>query len=83
MTRALELMKQGSYQVKMSDEGRMAEDIEGCLQVVLEAVRKSDVAATEKLAWCLAMLESDRMGFLIREPLGRCGISSGRLRHGS
>ena len=36
MPLALELMKQGSYQVEMSDEGLMAEDIEGCLNVVLE-----------------------------------------------
>src|SRR5262245_14390385 len=31
MSLALELMKQGSYQVEISDEGLMTEDIEGCL----------------------------------------------------
>src|SRR3954463_4723114 len=31
MELSLELMKQGSYQVEMSDEGLMAEDIEDCL----------------------------------------------------
>ena len=30
----LELMNRGSYQVEMSDEGMMTEDIEECLQVV-------------------------------------------------
>src|SRR5215472_16775210 len=67
MPLALELMKQGSYQVEMSDEGLMAEDIEGCLNVVLEAVRKSDLPMSEVIAWCSAMLESDRMGFIARE----------------
>ena len=69
MPLALELMKQGSYQVEMSDEGLMAEDIEGCLNVVLEAVRKSDLPMSEVIAWCSAMLESDRVGFIAREPL--------------
>ena len=38
MQLALDLMKRGSYQVEMSDEGMMAEDIETCLRVVIEAV---------------------------------------------
>ena len=38
MSLALELMKQGSCQVEMSDEGLMTEDIEDCLKVVLEAL---------------------------------------------
>lgn len=69
MPLALELMKRGSYQVEMSDEGLMTEDIEGCLSVVLEALRKCDLPAAEVIAWCSAMLESDRIGFIAREPL--------------
>ena len=69
MALALELMKRGSYQVEMSDEGLMTEDIEDGLSVVLEALRKSDLPAAEVLAWCSAMLESDRVGFIAREPL--------------
>ena len=69
MPLALELMKQGSYQVEMSDEGLMTEDIEDCLNVVLEALRKCDLPAAEVIAWCSAMLESDRVGFIAREPL--------------
>src|SRR5262249_183160 len=38
MPLALELMKRGSYQVEMSDEGLMTEDVEDCLGVVIEAV---------------------------------------------
>ena len=69
MQLALELMKRGSYQVEMSDEGLMTEDIEDCLSVVLEALRKCDLPAAEVIAWCSAMLENDRVGFIAREPL--------------
>jgi hypothetical protein len=69
MPLALELMKQGSYQVEMSDEGLMTEDIEACLEVVLEALKKCDLSAAEVIAWCSAMLENDRVGFIAREPL--------------
>jgi uncharacterized Zn finger protein len=69
MALALELMKQGSYQVEMSDEGLMTDDIEDCLKVVLEALRKCDLPAAEVIAWCSAMLESDRVGCVAREPL--------------
>ena len=69
MQLALELMKQGSYQVEMSDEGMMTEDIEDCLSVVIKALKKCDLPADEVLAWCSAMLENDRVGFIAREPL--------------
>jgi hypothetical protein len=69
MPLGLELMKRGSYQVEMSDEGLMTEDIEGCLNVVLGALRKCDLPAAEVIAWCTAMLENDRIGFIAREPL--------------
>jgi len=69
MELSLELMKQGSYQVEMSDEGLMAEDIEGCLNVVVKALEACDLPAAEVVAWCSAMLENDRMAFIVREPL--------------
>jgi uncharacterized Zn finger protein len=69
MQLALELMKQGSYQVEMSDEGLMAQDIEGCLDVVLRALEKCDLPADEVVAWCSAMLDNDRVGFIARGPL--------------
>ena len=69
MQLALELMKQGSYQVEMSDEGMMAEDIEACLNVVVKALPKCELPAAEVIAWCSAMLEHDRMGFIARERL--------------
>src|SRR6516225_1989010 len=62
MRLALELMKQGSYQVEMSDEGLMTQDIEDCLDVVLKALEKCDLPATEVIAWCSAMLDDDRVG---------------------
>jgi uncharacterized Zn finger protein len=69
MQLALELMKQGSYQVEMSDEGMMTEDIEECLSVVHKALKKCNLPADEVIAWCSAMLANDRVGFIAREPL--------------
>jgi uncharacterized Zn finger protein len=69
MRLALELMKRGSYQVEMSDEGLMTQDIEDCLGVVLKALEKCDLPATEVIAWCSAALDSDRVGFIVRESL--------------
>jgi hypothetical protein len=69
MQLALELMKRGSHQVEMSDEGMMTEDIEACLSVVLATLKKCDLPADEIIAWCSAMLANDRVGFISREPL--------------
>lgn len=69
MRLALDLMKQGSCQVEMSDEGMMTEDIEDCLSVVLTTLPKGDLPGAEGIAWCAAMLASDRVGFIAREPL--------------
>jgi hypothetical protein len=69
MELALELMKQGSYQVEMSDEGMMTDDIVDCLSVVLKALSMGDVPAREVIAWCSVMLDSDRVGFIAREQI--------------
>jgi hypothetical protein len=69
MQLSLELIKQGSYQVEMSDEGMMSGDIEECLSVVLENLKKCDLPAAEVIAWCSAMLDNDRVGFIATEPL--------------
>jgi hypothetical protein len=69
MQLSLELMKDGSYQVEMSDEGLMTHDIEDCLSVVLEAVKKCDLPKAEVVAWCSAMLDKDRVKLIAREPL--------------
>jgi hypothetical protein len=70
MQLALELMKRGSYQVEMSDEGLMTRDIEDCLSVVLEALAKCDLPADEVNAWCSAMFANDRMGHIAGSALG-------------
>jgi hypothetical protein len=69
MPLALDLMKRGSYQVEMSDEGLMTEEIEDSLSVVIEAIPKCALPAEEVKAWCSAMLEADRVGFIARKPL--------------
>jgi hypothetical protein len=69
MLLAVELMKRGSYQVEMSDEGLMTGDIEGCLGVVIETLRGCDLPASEVIAWCSTILANDRVRFIAREPI--------------
>jgi hypothetical protein len=69
MELCLELMKQGSYQVEMSDEGMMTADIEECLAVVVKALKTSDLPPTDVIAWCDRMLKNDRVGFIYHEEL--------------
>jgi hypothetical protein len=69
MQLALELMKQGSQQVEMSDEGLMTDDIENCLSGVFRALRKGDLPATEVLTWCSAMLANDRVAVIATDSL--------------
>jgi hypothetical protein len=69
MELSLDLMKQGSRQVEMSDEGMMTDDVEECLSVVLKELKKGDLPANDVIAWCSAMLANDCVGFIAREPL--------------
>lgn len=69
MQLSMELMKQGSYQVEMSDEGMMTDDIEDCLSVVLKALQRCDLPADNVIAWCSAMLDSDRVGCIAAKQL--------------
>jgi len=69
MQLSLELMKEGSCQVEMSDEGLMTDDIEECLSVVLQALKKCDLPAADITSWCSAMLEHDRVGCIALDPL--------------
>jgi hypothetical protein len=64
MELSLKLMKEGSCQVEMSDEGLMAEDIEECLEPVVRVLKKCDLPPEEIVAWCKAMSKSDRVGFI-------------------
>ena len=64
MELSLELMDQGSYQVEMSVEGMMTDDIEECLKVVIQALRKCDLPASGLITWCRDMLGKDRVGFI-------------------
>lgn len=59
---SLELMRQGSYQVECSDEGMMTEDIEGCLEPVIRAVKNAGDKDAQQ--WATQMLQADRVGFI-------------------
>ena len=66
---SLELMKEGSCQVEMSDEGLMTPDIEECFSVVVQALKKYDLPPNEVIAWCEKMTKSDRVGFIYEREL--------------
>jgi hypothetical protein len=80
MELSLELMKQGSYQVEMSDEGLMTQDIEECLAVVLQAIKKSMLPPAEVVAWCAAISKTDRVGCIYERELGALGKHFESLR---
>ncbi|MGA2617097.1 MAG: hypothetical protein ABSF26_05755 [Thermoguttaceae bacterium] len=69
MELSLELMAKGSYQVEMSDEGLMTDDLEECLQVVIKALHRCDLPADEVAAWCTKMRKRDCMGFVCDKEL--------------
>jgi hypothetical protein len=69
MELSLELMEQGSYQVEMSDEGLMTQEIEDCLAVILPALEKCRLPAGEVQAWRIEMLKRDRVGFICQQEL--------------
>lgn len=70
MDLSLELMKKGSYQVEMSDEGLMTDDIQECLQVVVQALKNCDLPPADVVTWCDGMAKCDRMGFIGPRELG-------------
>jgi len=69
MELSLELMHDACYQMEMSDEGLMAYEIEECLEVILAAVRRSDLSTAEIKTWSSAMLATDRTGCLCTSQL--------------
>ena len=64
MELALELMRKGSYQVAMSDEGMMTEEIVECLHVAIQAFTEADLPRQEVAAWCADMTFADQIGFI-------------------
>jgi uncharacterized Zn finger protein len=69
MELSLELMRQGSCQIELSDEGMMLDDIEECLQVVIKAIKRSDLSKDEVKVWSAEMLQKDRVGFICTKRL--------------
>jgi len=69
MQLSMELITNGSYQMEMSDEGLMYDEIEGCLNVVCNAVERSDLPPEKVLVWGVAIEECDRIGVFTRPKL--------------
>lgn len=60
------LISEGTYQVEMSDEGLMWDEIEACLDVVCDAVERSQLAPEKVLVWAGALVQGDRVGLYSR-----------------
>ena len=71
MQMSLELMRLGSRQVEMSDEGMMTDDIADCLKVVIASVKKSNIPKTVVKEWCDNMTKKDCVGFICDSKLSR------------
>ena len=61
---AIELMKMGSYQIEMSDEGMMTEDIENCLRPVIHGLKKSGLPQEQISRWIKDLQFADSCGFV-------------------
>lgn len=64
-----ELMEKGSYQMEMSDEGMMLDDIEDCFESVIESLYDSYLPVATRIEWCEAMLKADRTQCVSTRPL--------------
>lgn len=56
MELSIKLMREGSRQVECSDEGMMTHEIEACLGVVIKALKKKSLPASDIVRWCDQML---------------------------
>jgi hypothetical protein len=66
---SLELMRRGNYQIEMSDEGMMTEEVEACLNVVVSALLEADLKSEVVASWCDAMIQADRVKFICEKEL--------------
>ena len=69
MELSLELMKEGSYQVEMSDEGLMTDDIEECLKVVIKPSRSATCRRAKSSRGARRWSKSDRVGCICDQEL--------------
>ena len=64
MELSVELMRKGSYQIEMSDEGMMQNEIEACLKPVIEAVIELGLTPKSIKTWCDKLRLADSGGFV-------------------
>ena len=71
---ALILIKKGSYQAESSAEGLMVGDIEDCLNVIFNKIKKSTLSWEQIEKWAVKMVEHDRIGCICNAELEElCG----------
>jgi hypothetical protein len=66
MAIAIEVMKLGSHQVELSDEGLMADEVVETVKLVVKEVEASQVDPDEKAKWLESLAEADWLELLSR-----------------
>ncbi len=64
---AVELMQKGSYQIEMSDEGMMTEDVEDCMRPVIHGLIKSGLPQAKADSMLEELQSADRNGYICRK----------------
>ena len=64
---AIHFMGEASRQIEYSDEGMMLEEVEACLQPILDSLKDFD--ERQRALWSLRMQAADRVGFVCHDKL--------------
>jgi hypothetical protein len=64
MMLAIELMSACSYQIAMSDESMMTEEVKDCLKPVIAAMAESNIPRAKVISWCDSMSRADNVGYI-------------------
>jgi len=73
MELAVELLNAGSYQVSLSDEAEMLDELVACVTVATAAVKKAKLDPDVRRAWVAKLMKADRSGFIFPPGLKSLG----------
>ena len=66
---SIDLMNRASYQLEMSDEGMMLDEIEECFKPVVRAIPQSGLSREDQRDWVKSLLAADRVCIVLRSQL--------------
>ena len=67
MQLAVELMRSGSSQIELSDEGMMLDEVAGCIRIVHAGLTEAGVDDATREKWRAQMAKADCVGFVLDE----------------